>query len=293
MPILSNLRASAVAVALLGFSLASHATPTTTFDAIYIFGDSYCDVGNIFIATKGAEPASPYYQGRFSNGPIWLDHLAGTYGLTLKPYLGGGTDYAFGGAMVLTAVPEGAFSIPSVPEQVELYLSQHNGKADPNALYVVEGGGNDILDATGGSPQELGNEIAFGLASSIELLERAGARNILTSNLLDVGQLPGAKAEGISSFATAASLATNKALDLLLLLESFSPRTRIYRIDAYALFQSVLTDPAHYGFNDVTDPCLTTTVCSNPYVNFFWDEEHPTIFGHSFFAVVAQELLKQ
>ena len=137
--------------------------------------------------------------------------------------------------------------------------------------------GNDILDATGGSPQTLGNEIAFGLASSIELLERAGARNILTSNLLDVGQLPAAKAEGISSFATAASLATNKALDWLLLLESFSPKTRIYRIDAYALFQSVLTDPAHYGFNDVTDPCLTTAVCANPYVNFFWDEELDTL----------------
>ncbi len=292
MPILTNLRASAVAVALFGFSLASHATPTT-FDAIYIFGDSYCDVGNIYIATGGAKPAAPYYQGRFSNGPIWLDHLAGTYGLTLKPYLGGGTDYAFGGAMVLAAVPEGAFSIPSVPQQVELYLSQHGGKADPNALYVVEGGGNDILDATGGSPETLGNEIAFGLASSIELLERAGARNILTSNLLDVGQLPAAKAEGIGSFATAASLATNKALNLLLLLESFSPQTRIYRIDAYSLFQSVFTDPAHYGFTDVTDPCLTTVVCSNPYVNLFWDQEHPTIFGHSFFAVVAQELLKQ
>jgi len=292
MSIAFKMRAAAVAVVLFGFSLVSHAAPTS-FDAIYIFGDSYCDVGNIFIATKGAEPAAPYYMGRFSNGPIWLDHLAGTYGLTLKPYLGGGTDYAFGGAMVLAAVPEGAFSIPSVPEQVELYLSLHNGKADPNALYVVEGGGNDILDATGGSPETLGNEIAFGLASSIELLERAGARNILTSNLLDVGQLPAAKAEGISSFATAASLATNKSLNLLLLLESFSPQTRIYRIDAYALFQSVLTDPAHYGFNNVTDPCLTTMPCSNPYVNFFWDQEHPTIFGHSFFAVVAQELLKQ
>jgi phospholipase/lecithinase/hemolysin len=292
MSIVYKMRAAVIAAVLLGSSLLCHAAPAS-FDAIYIFGDSYCDVGNIYIATGGAVPAAPYYQGRFSNGPIWLDHLAGTYGLTLKPYLGGGTDFAFGGAMVTAAVPEGAFSIPSVPQQVALYLSLHNGKADPNALYVVEGGGNDILNATGGSPQTLGNEIAFGLASSIELLERAGARNILTSNLLDVGQLPGARAEGISSFATAASLATNKALDLLLLLESFSPTTHLYRIDAYALFQSVLTDPFHYGFTDVTDPCLTTTVCSNPYVNFFWDEEHPTIFGHSFFAVVAQGLLKQ
>jgi phospholipase/lecithinase/hemolysin len=296
MPILSlnslNLRAAAVAVTLLGFSLASHAA--TSFDAVYVFGDSYCDVGNIFIATKGAEPAAPYYQGRFSNGPLWVDHVAGTYGLTLTPYLAGGTDFAFGGAEVTAAVPEGAESIPSVPQQIELYLSLHGGKADPRALYIVEGGGNDILNATGGSPETLGNEIAFGLATGVELLERAGARNILVPNLFDVGQLPAAKAAGLAAaaLATAATIATNKALNLLLLLESFSPDTRLYRIDTYSLFQSIGTDTTHYGFSDITDPCLTTATC-NPYTYFFWDAEHPTSFGHSFFAVQAEQLLKQ
>ena len=71
---------------------------TPKYDALYVFGDSYCDVGNIFVATGGAEPAAPYYNGRFSNGPIWLDHVAGFLGLPLKPSILGGTDYAFGGA---------------------------------------------------------------------------------------------------------------------------------------------------------------------------------------------------
>jgi hypothetical protein len=43
---------------------------------------------------------------------------------------------------------------------VELYLSQHGGKADPNALYILEGGGNDILDTTNHSPETLGLHIA-------------------------------------------------------------------------------------------------------------------------------------
>jgi hypothetical protein len=30
-----------------------------TYDAIYVFGDSYCDVGNIFFATSVAQPPSP------------------------------------------------------------------------------------------------------------------------------------------------------------------------------------------------------------------------------------------
>jgi hypothetical protein len=43
-----------------------------SYDSLYAFGDSYCDVGNLFTATGGAEPAAPYYNGRFSNGPLWL-----------------------------------------------------------------------------------------------------------------------------------------------------------------------------------------------------------------------------
>jgi phospholipase/lecithinase/hemolysin len=294
MSIVLNTRAAAVAVAFFGFSLASFAA-APSFDAVYVFGDSDCDVGNIFIATGGAVPAAPYYRGRFSNGPIWVDHIAGTYGLALQPSLAGGTDYAFGGAKVTAAVPEGpGLSIPSVLQQIELYLSQHGGKADPKALYIVEGGGNDILDATGGSATTLGDEIAVGLAVNVELLEHAGARNILVPNLVDVGQLPSVKATGATAeaFATAATQATNQALDFLLRPESMKAAIRLYRIDTYSLFQSILTDTNHYGFTDVTDPCLTTATC-NPYTFLFWDGEHFTLFGHSLVAVLAEQLLKQ
>jgi phospholipase/lecithinase/hemolysin len=138
------------------------------FTAIYVFGDSYCDVGNLFTATGGAIPAPQFYDnGRFSNGPIWLEHVASAWGLPMKPALQGGTNYAFGGAEVTADVPLGGGAvIPSVPHQVALYLSQHGGKADPNALYILEGGGNDIIDATGGSPRQLGLQIAIGTANN-------------------------------------------------------------------------------------------------------------------------------
>ena len=125
---------------------------TPTYDNLYVFGDSYCDVGNIFAATGGAVPPAPYYIGRFSNGPIWLDHVAGFLSVPFKASLLGGTDYAFGGAWVTAPqrIPLGF--IPSVPKQVELYLSEHGGKADPKALYIIEGGGNDILGTTTGTP---------------------------------------------------------------------------------------------------------------------------------------------
>ncbi len=143
----------AIMAVVLGLASTSARAVTASYDALYVFGDSYCDVGNIFMATGGAEPAAPYYNGRFSNGPIWLDHVAGFLGVPLKASLLGGTDYAFGGAWVTEpqSIPGGEDS--QRPQQVELYLSQHGGKADPNALYVLEGGGNDILDTTTGSPR--------------------------------------------------------------------------------------------------------------------------------------------
>lgn len=298
MPTIKYAGTAAIAALFLAISIAAHASQPA-FDAIYVFGDSYSDVGNIFIATGGLTPAAPYYQGRFSNGPIWVDHLAGAYGLTLKPSLAGGTDYAVGGAEVTASVPEGNGQvIPSVPEQVALYLSQHNGKADPKALYIVTGGGDDILNAPAGtSPQQLGAEIAFGLASNVELLERAGARYLLVSNLFDVGKLPAAQLAGISSFATATTLVVNQQLNFWLLIEAFAPQTQIYRPDAYDFLQGVFADGFHFGFTDVTDPCLITTptptLCSNPYTNLFWDVEHLTIFGHSMLATLAVQAIHQ
>jgi phospholipase/lecithinase/hemolysin len=53
----------------------------------------------------------------------------------------GGTDFAVGGAELLqpvTLVP--GLTIPSIEDQVAYYLAINGGHADPNALYVIEGG---------------------------------------------------------------------------------------------------------------------------------------------------------
>jgi len=262
------------------------------FSAIYVFGDSYCDAGNLFLADGGAYPISPpYYFGRFSNGRVWAEHVAGAWGLPLTPSNAGGTDYAWGGAFVTADQPLGdGHVIPSVPHQVQLYLLQHGGKADPNALYVLEGGGNDIIDALGaGSPQQLAFQIAVGTASNELLLRQAGARNFLVPNLFDLATVP--EGHTYAAFNTAASLAVNKYLGHLLQLEMLDPRVHITILNSYDLFHAVETAPSHFGFTDVTDPCVVPTsettfnICPDPVHNMFWDDIHPTVFMHSFIAV--------
>ncbi len=259
-----------------------------SYSAIYVFGDSYCDTGNIALATKGAKPLSPpYYQGRFSNGPIWVEHLAGTFKLSVLPSLAGGTDYATGGADLLQSVVTSTGTIPSVEAQVAEYLAAHGGKADPGALYVLEGGGNDILNATSGSPTQLGFSIAVGLAELEVALRQAGATHFLIPNLIDVSLLPAGRAH--AAFAASAVLSANQTLATLLSIEDYLEGIQIYTVDAYSLLHSIADDPTHFGFANILTPCLSAAgeVCADPDHTLFWDTEHPTVFGHSLLAVLA------
>ena len=94
-------------LALIGAALlALFAAPVSAapFSAIYAFGDSLSDAGNAYIATDGKSPPAPPYAlvngfGVSSNGPVWVQNLAGKLGLgALLPSLAGGTDFAVGGA---------------------------------------------------------------------------------------------------------------------------------------------------------------------------------------------------
>src|SRR4051794_29760433 len=67
---------------------------------IVAFGDSLSDPGNLFLATGGAQPPAPYFQGHFSNGVTWVERLSGAplNFFTYAPGRPGSVDFAFGGA---------------------------------------------------------------------------------------------------------------------------------------------------------------------------------------------------
>src|SRR6478672_780719 len=81
------------------------------YTGLIVFGDSLSDTGNDAIATRGAIPGPPYAQGRFSNGPNYVDELAQNLGLSSTPSLAGGTNSAFGGARTNRQSLNPAFSI--------------------------------------------------------------------------------------------------------------------------------------------------------------------------------------
>ena len=92
-------------LATLSFASAPAMAQTWDFTAgkSYVFGDSLSDTGNVFLAAgAGAPPV--YFNGRFSNGPVWHEYLTGNT-LALSPFLTGivgdasnGINFAHGGA---------------------------------------------------------------------------------------------------------------------------------------------------------------------------------------------------
>lgn len=129
----------AIAAALL-FSTAASATD---FSKVVVFGDSLSDAGNISLASNPT--IQPPLEFTTNPGHVTVQDLAGNLGYTLGPSLAGGTDYAWGGAGVLTNSPGTPGAVPTITDQVDAYLAA--GSVDPHALYSMWGGANDIFYA--------------------------------------------------------------------------------------------------------------------------------------------------
>jgi phospholipase/lecithinase/hemolysin len=156
------------------------------FGAIYSFGDSLSDVSNVYIATGGAEPASPYVNGQFSNGPVWVQDLATKLGLpALTPSLAGGNDYAWGGA----TAGAGNTNVPNIVDQVGSFLTAH-GSAPRNALYTFSIGANDLFGILDGSAPVSNLPVdAQAVATAAQDLELAGAKDLMLFDVPNLGLL--------------------------------------------------------------------------------------------------------
>ncbi|HEY5299390.1 MAG TPA: SGNH/GDSL hydrolase family protein [Acetobacteraceae bacterium] len=274
------------------------------YSAFYVFGDSLSDVGNVFAGTGGAEPASPYFDGRFSNGPIWADDVSASLGLgPLKPWLLGGTDYAFGSAT--TSNPSTASSlVPTLTQQVGLFLTATGGSAPSSALYSVWVGGSDMLNilesgTTGVTALAEAQAAAQSAATDIGTLIDHGARRLLVPLLPDIGVSPAATAAGAGAAGTLLSLTYNTSLEADIAGLGSVPGLDLDFLDTFSLVDAIVADPAEFGFTNVTEPCYVGpytgggSVCADPDGYLFWDTDHPTASGGAAIAAVAEALVPE
>lgn len=259
-----------------------------SYSEVYFFGDSLTDTGNLY-ASEGIPVSPPYFDGGFSNGPLWSATFANALGLASTA---GSNNFAWAGATVIDYGREQ----PEIPQQLALFLGATSGVADPDALYVIMGGANDIDEASL-DPLSAGANImaaAEAVNAMVNSLYLAGARNILVGNLPDVGLTPRAVAAGMAAGATALSQLFNATLSgLLAVTEAANSDLDIDRLDMYALLNDAVANPAAYGFGNVTSACmegvlgLPGTECSDPDSYLFWDSMHPSARAHDLIAQAA------
>ncbi len=242
-------------------------------DEIYVFGDSLSDVGKVFKATQGKNPPNPpYFSGRFSNGPVWVDYLASQLKLTSNP----DTNFAVGGATT------GNFKndIPGLIAQIERFKATRSS-ADTDALYIIWAGANDYLGG-GTDPAVPVNNLTLAVQSLLAL----GAKNIAVVNLPDLGKLPETRTSQRSAYLSDLSRQHNSRLATAIsnLRQNIGPDIKIAYLDANAIFNQVLKAPEKFGFKNVTQPCINPgSICENPNEYFFWDGIHPTTAAHKLF----------
>ncbi|MBE9104066.1 SGNH/GDSL hydrolase family protein [Nostoc cf. edaphicum LEGE 07299] len=270
------------------------------YDNIYVFGDSFSDTGNVFNATNGIIPPSPTYSnGRFSDGPIWVDYLASDLGLTLNLK----NNFAFGGATTGTE-NIGLPSLPGLQQQINSFVSAQT--ADPNALYIIWAGTNDYLSYFFGGVPNPTNTVG-NLSTALTSLVTDGARDIMVVNLPDLGKLPFANFDSQrSNLFNTFSSTHNSSLNTTLksLRQQLSPDINIMELNVNSLFDRIIAAPDEFGFTNVTNSCIskdlsvvpidvpTQQVLCNPEKFVFWDEVHPTTTTHKLIGELAFSSLK-
>lgn len=299
-----------------------------TFSQIIVFGDSLSDDGNIAHVARDtvgfSYPSSifNYSDYRFTdeiNGitdpssslysRTWHEQLAKLF-LNLPVAtnsLDGGpnaTDYAFGGATTKDGTQERTIvsnpfpfaggnytiSIENMGQQVSDFLGSHT--PDPNALYIIWGGGNDLFDD---QSQANVTNTANRVGGLIQRLAVAGARNFLVPNVPPLGAVP--NSFGDPNRVTSLDFDSAVYRDQLNAVISSTVSSlagsgitvHVYAFDVWLDVIRVLAEPAKYGFINVTDSAQGNPV--NPDQYLFWDDIHPTTAGHHQLASEANRLL--
>lgn len=354
----------AIAIGCAMLSLGTVAS-ASQFTSVYFFGDSLSDSGqNPDTSTspiKGLRFTNRTGDGLAPNPTalVWTQHLTTSLGLDIRtanasnPLIDAtpgsgipdiprqmvtgdtpGNNYAVAGYVssfvansISGATMSSYDSSANVVSSGPGYLASSGGIADPDALYVVWAGGNDVLGETaavggGQTPEDAADNVATAAttlagAGGIQALASAGAKNIFVFNLPDLGKVPGImnlSGGALSPVATTLSDVYNATLTTSLQASGIN----VVIGNVNALFTEIIANPAAYGYataaqlgvSNIYDTCfsggsvyggaLTCTANANYGVGsgspdasklLFNDPIHPTTTTHQALASYALSIL--
>lgn len=252
-----------------------------------VFGDSYSDSGSAFALTGGTYP---YPSGRYSDGPVWVEHLAGALGISAKPVFAQAvlppdiddvnTNWAVGGAQIgygNSGDTAGGFffgfatgmsaqkdyhnaSIADTETTYGLPAGSLAATVFPGALFVVHAAGNDYFRWTSQSdPVELAAVVADSVAAFgtilTDLHNGSGAQNFLVPNMPGYAEVDDLLFGTVPSFRQFAE-AFNAALAPQLETLRNDLGVNIVEVDFFGLFDDIVANPGAFGITSLGVPCV-------------------------------------
>jgi phospholipase/lecithinase/hemolysin len=278
----------------------------TSVNKLVVFGDSLSDNGNLYEYMKHQLPLSPpYFEGRFTNGPVWVELLMRSYYPTnVTAHL---EDYAIGGAGVLEEDDSGLFTLR---EEVSTYLLTHNDKADADSMYIMWIGSNNYL-ALPDHPDEAISDVIVGIQNNLQRLVNKGAKHIMVVSVPDLGKIPGAQDFDAVDLLAYVSSQHNKILrEKVSEFQAQYPHVQWLYFDISGLMGEIMEKPEAFGFTNVTGTCYEASLpqhVKNPVLKMvstitaknkkdacegylFFDPVHPSAFAHTIMAQRTKEL---
>jgi phospholipase/lecithinase/hemolysin len=295
-------------------SLTSFAT--TRINQVVVFGDSLSDNGNLYEYMDHQLPMSPpYYAGRFTNGPVWIELLMDK----LYPVNGQARllDYAFGGAGISVEGEETEAGF-SLNNQIKNYLDANNDTTLPDTLYVVWIGANNYFNLPENQDEAV-HAVINGIQKNIENLIAHGAKHVMILNVPNLSRIPAAiEYEAINELGHM-SLEHNRLLaEVVDKFKKGFPDVQFIDYDVTRVMDDIIDHPARNGFINATATCsdlddnssnqtqllskslfLSTVNRQSMNTNdkcygyLFFDLYHPTAHAHVVMADEMYKLLKK
>ncbi|MCX5953755.1 MAG: SGNH/GDSL hydrolase family protein [Cyanobacteria bacterium] len=294
---------------------------------LFSFGDSLSDSGNSKSISQSAIgsiiPPPPYYDGRFSNGPVAIEYLWQIFnpgGTAFKNSLSPGnqgTNYAIGGSSsglqnyLELLSSSSAYSQKGNSWQLTSFASQNQTFDPDTSLFSVWFFPNDLFWYNNSSPNSLpgtytgdpgaiappagysavvGNAVYNIIGTITKLANSHGARHFLVPNSPLIGDTPEFAGTSQQSILNQLSIGFNNLLQTNLdHLTSTRPELDIIQFQTDDVQQEILNNPSLFGFTDVKTRCISNATCVTNAGGaaedwFYWDGTHPTTSGHEIFA---------
>lgn len=222
------------------------------FDTLIIFGDSMSDNGNLYRYMWNKLPSSPpYFEGRFTNGPLWIEQLYHLY--YPQDFNEGIQDYAVAGAGALLSYKQ-QLPYTLAIELANYYYWNTYGKKE-TSLYVIWIGGNNYF----GGPtnvESITDSVVDTIGDAVERIINNGGDKFLLPNLPDLGKIPYVVNEHNEALVTEIIVTHNRKLAAKVeALKLKHPEATIVYFDVFSYLKNIMNHAAEYGFTNITEPC--------------------------------------